>query len=81
MPETPPLELSSRYYVVLRDKRGDQAIYPRWRTTSLGPGAAAAVLGADGRPVPESVFHGFPTREEVRAYLVGAQLPEPEWMA
>ena len=82
VPETPALDIFSRFYIVLRGKNGERAIYPRWRTTSLGPGASTVVIGADGSPAPGTVFHGFPSRGEVRAYLVGADLaaPEPEWV-
>ena len=35
-----------------------------WRSHIFGPGTHT--------PFPESIFHGFPSKEEVRAYLAGA---------
>ena len=86
MPKTPELEnkLRNSWIVVLRGQESeghsfgvyhtkwtrDKCAHCRllkgldWRSHIFGPGTHA--------PFPESIFHGFASKEEVQAYLVGA---------
>ena len=79
VPKTPPLvggEVRPRLYVVLRALRpGSEGVYRRWRTSQGRPGAAEAVMVGDA-PGAETVYHGFPSVAEARAYVAAAEV---EW--
>ena len=79
VPKTPPPvggELRPRWYVVLRALQPEaEGIYRRWRTSHGLPGAAQAVMVGDA-PGAETVFHGFPSMAEARAYAAAAKV---EW--
>ena len=79
VPKTPPPvggELRPRCYVVLRALQPKaKGIYQRWRTSHGLPGAAQAVMVGDA-PGAETVFHGFPSTAEARAYAAAAKV---EW--
>ena len=79
VPKTPPPvggELRPRWYVVLRALQPEaKGIYWRWRTSHGVPGAAQAVMVGDA-PGANTVFHGFPSKAEARAYAAAAKV---EW--
>ena len=92
IPQTSPLELQSRVWVVLRsrpdcllgqcaslhDMKGDLTHSPH--DDAFGWWARVAVSMPDGRDakIAEAVFEGFPSMEEVRCYLRGADVPVSE---